>query len=167
MIACLDAAYSDAASAAACILAADWDAAAPVHETAIRAGAPAPYEPGAFYRRELPLLLAVLKAAPLKPTAIVIDGYAWLDAAGRRGLGTYLFEAVACPVVGIGKTEFDGATNWAQCVTRGASASPLYITAAGMDASLAADAVRRMHGAARLPTLVRAADRVAREALRR
>lgn len=37
----------------------------------------APYQPGEFYRRELPCLLAVLACGPVAEV-IVVDGYVWL-----------------------------------------------------------------------------------------
>ena len=73
---------------AAAVLAAD---AAFTHvlaeRTAILARVPA-YQPGEFYRRELPPLRAVL--ADLNGLGLlVVDGYADLDPAGRPGLGAH------------------------------------------------------------------------------
>lgn len=167
MIAVLDAAYRADVSAAACVQARDWDAPEPAFETAVRGGAPAAYEPGEFYRRELPLLLAALKAAPGPPDAILIDGYVWLDVGGRAGLGAHLHAAIdrVCPVIGLAKTRFVGAETFARPLLRGRSRSPLFITAAGVTPEAAAEAVARMQGAARLPDLVARADRLARAAL--
>ena len=39
----------------------------------------AEYEPGAFYRRELPCLLGVLSKGP-RADVVVVDGYVWLGA---------------------------------------------------------------------------------------
>jgi deoxyribonuclease V len=163
-IAILDVAYGQASAGVGCVLA-DWTGAAPAAEVARHIpGAPAQYEPGAFYKRELPLLLAVIQALPDKPEAYVIDGYVWLGA-GKPGLGAHLFERLGAgvPVIGVAKSAFRGDT-WSAPVLRGQSKRPLFVTAAGMEAAHAAALVAGMHGADRIPTLLRLADRLAREA---
>lgn len=168
MIAILDAAYGNEASVAACVTAADWDSTKALGEFTHRAGPAAEYEPGEFYKREMPLLLSVLGMLPRTPDIIVVDGYVWLDIDGRKGLGAHLYEALerTSAVVGIAKTKFEGADKWASKIRRGGSFSPLYVTAAGMSQGVAAVEVMRMHGAHRLPELVGQADRVARAALK-
>jgi deoxyribonuclease V len=167
LIAILDAAYGDATSAVACITAADWGDAKPVDEIVLRRGPQKAYAPGEFYRRELPLLLSALGKLHRSPDAIVIDGYAWLDAKGRRGHGAHLFEELGqeTPVIGIAKTRFAGADKFAGQIIRGKGSSPLYVTAAGIDAGMAVASVRTMHGEHRIPTLVARADKLARKAL--
>lgn len=168
MIAVLDAAYGDGASAAACVVAAGWDAAGVQGEYSHRDGPAAEYQPGEFYKRELPLLLSVLRMLPRRPAIIVIDGYVWLGVEDRKGLGAHLFDALGgtSVVVGVAKTKFHGASYWAAEVKRGASVSPLYVTAAGLTLEQAAAAVKRMDGEHRIPTLVARADRLAREMLK-
>jgi deoxyribonuclease V len=122
----------------------------------------APYEPGEFYRRELPAVLAVL--APVTGLGLlVVDGYADLDPTGRKGLGAHAHAALGVPVVGVAKTRFALATH-ALPVLRGRSARPLYVTAAGMDPAEAANLVRAMAGSFRLPDALRRADALARGA---
>src|SRR5207302_5376690 len=95
MIAAVDVHYGDDAVVAACVLFADWQDAAAVREiVASHAPDAAPYEPGAFYRRELPYLRAIL--ADVGATTIVIDGYAWLGV-GRPGLGGFVHDALGVP----------------------------------------------------------------------
>ncbi len=165
-LACLDAAYTESAASAACVLFATWDASAPLRVLATRRGAPAAYEPGAFYKRELPLLLAVLDQLERLPGTLIIDGYVWLDAEGRPGLGAMLHRALdeRIPVIGVAKTWFAGASACIP-VVRGGSRRPLYVSAAGIDAAEAAQGVLSMHGRYRIPTLLRLADRAARDAL--
>ena len=167
MIAILDAAYSDTASAVACVTAEDWTSSKALDELVLKRGPQKAYAPGEFYRRELPLLLAALKKLPAEPDAILIDGYVWLDAKGRRGLGAHLFEELGqeIAVVGAAKTRFAGAEKFAGQVVRGRSVAPLFVTAAGMDAGEAAGLVTSMHGEHRIPTLVGLADRLARGGL--
>jgi deoxyribonuclease V len=165
-LACLDAAYSDDAASAACGLFADWDAAAPLRILTLRQAAAAAYEPGAFYKRELPILLAVLNALERLPRLLIVDGYVWLDDQGRPGLGAMLHGALGkrIPVVGVAKTRFAGASAGLP-VIRGGSRRPLYVSAVGLDAAEAAQGVQRMAGHHRIPTMLRLVDRAARAAL--
>jgi len=168
VLAFLDAAYGDNASVAGCVTAAAWESGDALGEYTHRDGPAADYRPGEFYRRELPLLVSVLGMLPRRPDAIVIDGYVWLGVEGRKGLGAHLHEALGgnMAIIGIAKTKFLGASYWAADVRRGASETPLYVTAIGMPMDEAAAAVKRMHGDNRIPTLVGRADRLAREALK-
>jgi deoxyribonuclease V len=167
VIACLDAAYSPSAASAACAIVPAWDAAAPVQVLTWRQGAAAAYEPGAFYKRELPLLLAVLGQVKGKLGAVVIDGYVWLDGERRPGLGAMLHAALPepTPIVGVAKTRFGSAPAWCIPVERGGSRRPLFVTAVGMAAQEAASRIRAMHGRHRIPTLLQLVDREARAAL--
>jgi deoxyribonuclease V len=119
-----------------------------------------PYRPGEFYLRELPALRAVIPSCePLE--LIVVDGYVDLDAAGRPGLGAHVHAQFGVPVIGVAKTPFRTASHAAQ-VRRGRSARPLYVTAAGLTITDAADLVQRMAGQFRLPDALKRADRLAR-----
>ena len=161
-IVCVDVDYRPACAVAAAVWFRGWDAATPDSETTCVVRGVPDYEPGAFFRRELPCLLAVL---PLSPAAdiVIVDGYAWLGP-GRPGLGAHLFDALGrtTPVVGVAKTRFRSAD--AVPVVRGASTSPLFVTAAGCDAHEAAALVRSMAGPYRVPDLLTRADRLARSA---
>lgn len=163
MLGFLDVHYRQGAARAACVLAADWADGAAARSVTTGVSPVEPYAPGLFYRRELPALLAALKLAP-EVDQIVIDGYVWLDGAGSPGLGAHLFRALGrqTPVVGIAKSAFKGSA-MAIPVVRGSSRRPLYVTSVGLEAELAAEHVRRMHGAHRIPTLVGLADRLSRE----
>ena len=166
-IACLDAAYSPTSASAACALVPEWDAATPAHVLTWRQGAAAAYEPGSFYKRELPLLLAVLGQVRDSLGAVVIDGYVWLDGERRPGLGAMLHEALPnrTPVVGVAKTRFGDASAWCIPVERGSSRRPLFVTAVGMAAQDAVSCIRAMHGRHRIPSLLQLVDRAARAAL--
>src|SRR4051812_30749182 len=85
----------------------------------------APYQPGAFYLRELPAYRALL---PPRATLVIVDGYVDLDPHGRPGLGAHVHEEFGVPVIGVAKTSFQPATHAIE-VRRGGSAKPLYITA--------------------------------------
>lgn len=168
MIAIVDVDYRTDDAAAACVLAAGWGDDAPAGEVVERVVGVAPYEPGQFYKRELPCLLAVLaRARESSPfDLVVIDGYVWLGDESRPGLGARLYEALGetVPVVGVAKTRFLSAT-LAVPVSRGEeSTRPLFVTAVGVDVAEAAERVRGMHGPYRVPTLLRRADALGRGA---
>ncbi len=165
-IALLDVHYQGGGAHAACLLADSWESESPAAGYARDIATVEPYEPGNFYLRELPCLLAVLELLPSQPQAIVIDGYVWLAPGDRPGLGARLYEALerSAPVVGIAKTAFAGleACHNVMPVLRGTSRRPLFVTAAGMSAVPAAEHVRRMAGPHRIPDLVRLTDRLSR-----
>jgi deoxyribonuclease V len=119
-----------------------------------------PYQPGEFYRRELPPLRAVLDGLG-GLGLLVVDGYADLDPAGRPGLGAHAHAEFGVPVIGVAKSAFGTATH-AIAVLRGTSARPLFVTAAVMPRADAAELVRRMAGRFRVPDALRRADELAR-----
>lgn len=142
---------------AAAVVFDDWAAAAAISEHVVTVPDIAAYEPGAFYKRELPCLLAVLDG--LAPDVVVIDGYVDL-APGRPGLGRHLHEAIGVPVIGVAKTTFHDAV----CVpvVRGGSARPLLVTTLGLPEEDAAAWIRGMHGDHRVPTLLLRVDQLSR-----
>jgi deoxyribonuclease V len=164
MLLAIDVHYDDHGATVACVGFSDWADAIAAVELVLRDDTPpAAYEPGQFYKRELPHLLRGVTAIRAHHTidAIVIDAHVWLDV-GSPGLGARLHEALLreFPVIGVAKTAYrDGV---AIEVTRGESTSPLFISAAGCSPAAAADLVRGMHGAYRLPTLLKRADQLAR-----
>jgi deoxyribonuclease V len=166
-IACLDAAYGRAAAAVAGALIRSWNAERASQMLVRRFnGSPSSYEPGALYKRELPLLLSIISDFDQPIEVIVIDGYVWLDANGLPGLGGHLFSSLGrhIPVVGIAKTRYRN-DSWSISVLRGKSRRPLFITSAGIQAREAAECVGRMHGNYRIPTILNIVDRAAREGL--
>ena len=163
MIACVDVHYRGKDAVAACILFRDWPDAAGAGHCIEHACGVRQYEPGRFYLRELPCLLAVLRKVTEPLECVVIDGYVWLDEKGAPGLGAHLFEALGCsvPVIGVAKSRFRAAGIGRE-VFRGGSGRPLYVTAAGIDPDTAARCIVNMHGDHRIPTLLRQADRLCR-----
>ncbi|MCW6009809.1 endonuclease V [Micromonospora sp. CPCC 205371] len=121
-----------------------------------------PYQPGAFFLRELPALRAVFAQAGAVDL-VVIDGYVDLDPDGRRGLGAHLHREIGVPVVGVAKTAFHSATH-AVAVRRGGT-RPLYVTATGLPLDEAAAMVAAMAGTHRIPDALRRVDKLARSTL--
>jgi deoxyribonuclease V len=161
----VDVHYHDGGGArAAAVVFADWASPTSVREVTVDVEVVAPYAPGSFYERELPCALAVLAQAGVATgDIVVVDAY--VDLGPRPGLGRHLWRAlaeqgvdVAC--VGVAKTRYQAAGGVA--LTRGESASPLFISAVGMTEDAAAEAVARMHGPYRVPTMLRRVDALAR-----
>lgn len=120
-------------------------------------GVPAAYEPGNFYRRELPMLVDFLSTREV--TGVLVDGFVWLGP-DRKGLGAHLHDALGCPVIGVAKRGFHEADRVAVPVLRGGSERPLWVTQIGVVD--AAGIVGAMHGPWRNPTLCKRADQLCR-----
>ena len=88
-----------------------------------------------------------------------------LDDAGSPGLGAHLYRALdgRIPVIGVAKTNYASVHLAKAEVLRGDSARPLYITAMGIDLAQAAGHIHAMHGAYRLPDLLKELDGLTKE----
>jgi len=166
MIACLDVDYrGEHVGVAACLVAQEFYSSAPLNVYAATLSDIAPYESGAFYKRELPCLLAVLAKVREAIDYIVVDSYVWLDnERTRQGMGAHLYYALheRVPVIGVAKTYFEGTNEAAVEVLRGQSRAPLFVSSIGVEVAWAAQQVRMMHGEHRLPTLLREVDQMCR-----
>ena len=119
------------------------------------------YEPGAFYKRELPCILSLLKRVSLEEVKyIIVDSFVVLDDDGRLGLGGYLYEALdkKIPIIGVAKTSFFGNEKNVVELYRGESKKPLYISAKGVDLLKAKKLIQSMHGNFRIPTMLQILD---------
>jgi len=165
MLACVDVDYRAVGAVAACVLFESWTTGESAGEIVERINEARPYEPGAFYKRELPCILAVLDNGRQPVRGIVVDGYVWLGDTQTPGLGARLYESLQqrVPVIGVAKTRF-GQGEAASAVYRGRSRQPLFVTAAGMPVEDAARDITRMHGRFRIPTLLKRADQLCRNA---
>lgn len=163
MIACLDVDYRTDVAYAAIVGFHAWTDARPATEAVVKVTPVEPYVPGEFYRRELPCLLRALKEVP-PADIVIVDGYVWLDGPAKPGLGAHLYEALTpqVPVIGVAKTAFRNAHDVDE-VYRGASQRPLFVSTVGMPLNEAAQHIRTMHGANRIPTLLKRVDQLARQ----
>jgi deoxyribonuclease V len=159
VIACVDVYYRDPEALAACVLFKDWSDAESCEAFTERIPSIQPYHPGQFYKRELPCLLAVLGKVPGTLDVVVVDGYVWLGDETTPGLGAHLYEALGrkIAVIGVAKSHFHRATA-AQPVLRGESERPLFVSAVGLDRNQACGYIQSMHGAYRIPTLLKQVD---------
>lgn len=142
----------------------DWRSDVIARTEVVCLGTVQPYEPGEFFKRELPCLLALIDRFAEVPAMIVVDGYVTLGMDQRDGLGARLFSALHehVPVIGVAKSRFAGTPAEAE-VFRGGSKRPLYVTSRGIALEDARRLIRDMHGPHRLPTLLIAVDRACRE----
>ena len=126
------------------------------------------YEPGNFYKRELPCILDVFKKIEEHVSTIFVDAYVWLPD-GRPGLGARLYytlnEEIA--VVGIAKNGFmaSNESGVVKCIFRGSSRRPLFISAAGVSLEEAAKTVSRLPGPFRIPLHMQTAHTLSRQIL--
>lgn len=148
---------------AAGVLFSDWQAAEPVKTVRVCINEVQPYQAGAFFRRELPCIQAVLAQLEQPLSGVIVDGFVYLGAAQKEGLGWHVWQALAeqVPVIGVAKTAFAD-TPAEQAVLRGDSKRPLYVTAAGLELAEAKKTIQHMHGAFRVPTLLKAVDQLCR-----
>lgn len=131
--------------------------------------APADYESGSFYKRELPCILSLLKQVNQDElSCIIVDGYAILDDHGKPGLGGHLYQKLnqKIPVIGVAKSDFRSLEKGKVQLLRGESQNPLFITAMGMEVQEAAECIKKMHGPYRMPTLLSKLDQATRHGLK-
>lgn len=121
------------------------------------------YEPGEFYKRELPCILKLLEDHNIRPDCIIIDGFVYLDGVGKAGLGKHLHDALegGVNVIGVAKKPFKDISDYF-AVYRGGSDKPLYVTSEGIDIDTAKKLVATMSGQFRVPTLLKRVDQACR-----
>lgn len=162
MFVAVDVQYGEGGTACvAAVVFEDWADSAPHRELTVDVEGVAEYEPGKFYLRELPCILAILELIPESPTCIIVDGH--VDSGSRGpGLGRHLYNALdgETPVVGVAKSYFPDTGAIEVC--RGESCRPLFVAGAGFPAPEAAQGVKSMHGEFRIPTLLKRVDSLAR-----
>jgi len=163
MYLCIDAHYSANSTVAAAVTFQNIDSDQIEREYLRKTGPADEYHPGNFYKRELPVVLQLLRQMEHNLQAIFVDGHVWLTADLQPGLGAHLYRALdeRVPVIGVAKNPYRHCTAVAE-VLRGGSRKPLYVTAAGMRNDAAAEMVRKMHGPYRIPTLLKHVDSLSR-----
>jgi deoxyribonuclease V len=159
---CIDVSYLGNDGYVAGVAFSEWTSSTPLWEGKTIVHNVEPYEPGSFYKRELPCILAILKEVPIAYDTIIIDGYVWLGA--EPGMGVHVYDALnkTCKVIGVAKTEFRNATSTKVSRNR---CVPLYVTSIGISEVEAAAAIQSMIGPYRIPTLLKRADTLSRSKL--
>lgn len=163
MIFATDVQYADDTAFAAGIVFPDWKSDEIESVIVKHIDNTASYEPGYFYKRELPCILALLSDVEVELEAIIVDGYVTLGEDKKPGLGMHLYNRIdgAVPVIGIAKKEFTGTPN--ECrLLRGKSKNPLFVTSVGVSLEVAKGYIAHMHGDNRIPTLIKKVDQLCR-----
>ncbi|RIK80864.1 endonuclease V [candidate division KSB1 bacterium] len=108
MILAVDVDYRDDNAVAAGVLFQNWEDREPVQELIAEILTVAEYEPGQFYKRELPCVLALLQQLEQLPEFIVIDGHVYLDGNQKPGFGKHLYDALEGKsiIIGVAKSRF-------------------------------------------------------------
>lgn len=166
MILAIDVHYRENTAKAVGALIQNWSDAAALQHVITYIDPVEEYEPGSFYKRELPCIIEVLKGIDLNQLGyLVVDGFVVLDDSGKPGLGAYVYEnlPLKIPVIGVAKSKFHNNQQHVIPVLRGESANPLYVTAMGVDVQVAADYIKSMHGDFRLPAVLKELDRITKE----
>ncbi|MGD9091463.1 MAG: endonuclease V [Anaerolineales bacterium] len=159
----VDVKYDNDGAAAGGVLFKKWDDQQPTKELFSQVNEVKDYEPGAFYKRELPPILKLLNDHRIQAECILIDGYVYLDGHSLPGLGAYLYHTLSeeIPIIGVAKKRYKGTSDEYE-LFRGKSKRPLLITVAGMSLSSAKDNIYKMHGESRIPTLLKRVDQISR-----
>jgi deoxyribonuclease V len=161
MILAVDVDYREDKAVAVGVLFQNWQDSEPVEELVVEILTIAEYEPGRFYKRELPCVLALLQQFGQLPEFIVIDGYVYLDDNQKPGFGKHLYDALdgKSVIIGVAKNRFKDAPPETE-IFRGGSKRALFVTAAGT--SEAKSFIMRMHGEHRIPTLLKRVDQLSK-----
>ncbi len=166
MILAFDTYYVDNTAKTVCVSFKDWSDDQPSHIYNETITGIAAYEPGSFYKRELPCILSLLKQIELQEVShILVDSFVLLDDHDKLGLGGYLYQALdaTIPIIGVAKSGFHNNTKNTLELIRGNSKKPLYISAMGIPLQEAYLNIKKMHGNYRMPTLLQILDTKTRE----
>ncbi|MFO8036584.1 MAG: endonuclease V [Anaerolineales bacterium] len=159
----VDVDYREDKAVAAGLLFSDWQSCEAEQKGTVSLSEFRKYEPGQFYKRELPCILELLKGMDPLPDTILIDGYVHLGEDQKPGLGAYLYQALEgkCAVIGVAKSRFRGTPDGAGLTRRG-SRRPLYVTSLGIPQARAKRFIADMCGDSRIPLLLKEVDQLCR-----
>ncbi|UVD78983.1 endonuclease V [Myroides albus] len=161
MILAVDMYYYEAGAKVVGVLFESFDSKAPIDIIKKLLPPQKEYEPGAFYKRELPCILELVNTLNREYIElIIVDGYVYLDDHKKKGLGSYVFEALdtKIPVIGVAKSYFFTSAQLVAQVYRGESKKPLYVSAVGIELNKAKEYIQQMHGEYRMPYLLKLMD---------
>ncbi|GAA3508267.1 endonuclease V [Aquimarina addita] len=162
MILAFDTYYYDNKAKTVCLSFEEWTDDTPVQIYSEVIEDIAEYEPGAFYKREMPCILSLLKTINLKNVdCIIVDSFVLLNDEGKLGLGGHLYKALdnKIPIIGVAKSGFHENKRNVKELIRGESKKPLYVSAIGITLETAYQLIKKMHGDYRMPTLLQLLDR--------
>jgi deoxyribonuclease V len=117
------------------------------------------YEPGKFWKRELPCIQYLLEFVREPITAIIVDAHCWLRQ-DEPGMGEHLYRATGIPVIGIAKNQYCE-NGVAKPVFRNNTAKPLWVSSSGCD--IDPQSVKHLWGPYRIPKMLKLADSQSRK----
>ena len=161
MILAVDVYYQENRAKSVGVLFCNWEDTEPLKIISDFYDNPLEYEPGAFYKRELPCIMNLIQYLDIgKLSAIIVDGYVYLNDEKKPGLGHYVYESLGrvVPVIGVAKTRFHNNESVVTKVFRGKSRNPLYISSVGIEVEKAAGYIQNMSGDYRIPQLLKILD---------
>ncbi|MEK8129005.1 endonuclease V [Paenibacillus filicis] len=167
MIIAVDVYYEEKKAKSVGVIFHNWEDSKPLEVITCDTENPHEYEPGFFYKRELPCIQELLKLTDINQIhTLVVDGYVYLNNERKPGLGHYVYTNFSgnIPVIGVAKNAFHDNEAVVQKIYRGHSSKPLYITSVGMELAVAAGHIQRMHGEYRFPHLLKLLDKETKEA---
>lgn len=168
MILAFDTYYFDDKAKTVCVAFNNWADSQPANIYEEIINGVAEYEPGAFYKRELPCILSLLESIQREIKeieTIVVDGFVVLDDMNKLGLGGYLYKQLGAtiPIIGVAKSGFHGNKKNVTELLRGESKKPLFISAMGIELETATVHIESMDGNHRMPTLLQILDTKTKE----
>lgn len=160
----VDVGYHALSAVVAGIMFNNWEDSIPTSHSVIYVDDIAEYEPGYFYKRELPCILQILNQLNNLPEYIIVDGYVYLDQSQTPGLGKHLYDALEgrSIVIGVAKTRFKDMSPEVE-VFRGKSQRPIYVTAAGISDIKAKCLIKKMDGRYRIPAMLKLVDQLTKK----
>jgi deoxyribonuclease V len=163
MILAVDVDYRVCNAVAAGVLFQNWDDSIAISEFVVPIASFAEYEPGQFYKREMPCILELIKLLSDLPEFIIIDGYVYLDKNKKPGLGKHLYDALhgQTAIVGVAKSRYKYTPD-DTAIYRSSSKRALYVTAVGISEANAKGFIMNMHGKHRLPTILKRVDQLSK-----
>jgi deoxyribonuclease V len=164
VILAIDVQYVGTDGYASAVLFNDWRDTAPSEIYNVKTSNVGEYQPGSFYKRELPCVLNLIERIEESFDTIVLDGFVYLDGKEKKGLGAHLAEHLnsRIKIIGVAKKTFVGLPDDHE-LYRGQSRKPLYVTSYGIGYKDAKSLIKSMAGLHRIPTLLKEVDRLCRE----
>ena len=159
----VDVQYKEDTATAAGVLFNDWGSSEVARTLTVEVSNIEPYEPGAFYKRELPCILELLKHVTEELEVIIIDGFVKLGPDESDGLGMHLYRSLEgrVPIIGVAKKPFSGTPDEYE-IYRGDSSKPILVSSVGISLGQSKEFIAMMHGKHRIPTLLKRVDQVCR-----
>jgi len=159
----VDVHYAESVAIVAGVLFEEWDSNEVLRTLTVEVSKIEPYEPGAFYKRELPCILELLQHISEELDLIIVDGFVKLGSKEADGLGMHLYRSLEekVPIIGVAKKPFSGTPKEYE-IYRGESSKPLLVSSVGISLDESKELIEMMHGKNRIPTLLKRVDQICR-----